>query len=116
MDRFDVGEAYIFYYTSYTGNMFHIPFNKMHFPGPSRCKFKANTACSREKVKYAYLLKVNPVVDYIEKTLSGKVSCWPCLKTRGRSDPSSLVCTSDYSQLVTLKRFMYLCNSISLKT
>lgn len=116
MDWFDISEAYIFYYTSYYGNMFHIFLHKMHLPGPAGCEFIAYASGSGEKIKNTDLIKADPVVQDIKKTFTGKISSWPGFKTLSRSDPSTLVFTADYSQLDTLKRLMNLCNSRSLKT
>lgn len=116
MDWFDPSEAHIINYTSDAGNMFHVPFYKMDFPRPARSKFITYAAGPGEEIKDDDLPEIDPVVEDVEKTFTGKISCRPGFETRRRSDSPSLVFSAYYSQFVTVKRLINLCSSSSLKT
>lgn len=48
-----------------------------HILAPPGDTFQAMIACATEEVKHAHILKVNPVLQDIVKSLFGKIRSWP---------------------------------------
>ena len=108
MNGCDVCEAYIFNYTFYACNMFLVLLNKMNLTGSPGSKLIAYAAGPGKKIQHTYCFEINTVVQDVKKTLPGKVGRGPGSETGMRNNPPSPVFSPDYSQLVTVKRFMNL--------
>ena len=75
-------------------------FHRHHFIASSRQEFDADASGSGKQVERRYaVLKIEIIVQYVEKVFFGKVGRRACLEALGHIEPPVFVNSTDYSHI-----------------